>query len=217
VAIKLWPEPPAGTLRGIDVSQFQGVVDWAGVLPQISFSFIRATDGGQTDTQFGANARALSTQKAVLWGAYHVLETTRTAQAQADYFCGAALNEGCTLPPVLDFELAAKGEPSSVCVRRALDWLDAVQTIWKIVPIVYCGPSFIDTLAQQTDVCALAEYPLWVAHYRAESLGPTLPQPWQAWDFWQSSGGTFALPNGTPVDLDLFHGSAQDLAQFGGG
>jgi len=57
-------------------------------------------------------------------------------------------------------------------------WLEIVRTALGCTPIVYTDPSFW----RENVAGDFSAYPLWLACYAAE---PHLPEPWQAWTFWQ--------------------------------
>lgn len=74
-------------LQGIDVSHFQGDVDWRQVKQAgIQFAFIKASQGQHTvDSKFKTNHEQLESQK-ILWGVYHYLDPSIDPYAQADHF-----------------------------------------------------------------------------------------------------------------------------------
>jgi lysozyme len=74
-------------LLGVDVSHYQGVIDWTKT--GVDFAFAKATEGnGFRDGAFAANVHGLRTAGKVP-GAYHFL-TAGGAAAQADWFCSVA-------------------------------------------------------------------------------------------------------------------------------
>jgi lysozyme len=114
---------PPTYLRGIDVSSWQGTINWAKVKDsaspsnsrltpnqKISFAFIRATRGtNQQDVQY-ANNVAGARANGILAGAYHFAKPNRgnTAEAEAKWFVDYARANGGLKPgdlrPVVDIE-----------------------------------------------------------------------------------------------------------------
>ena len=74
-------------VHGIDVSRYQGEVDWEKVLAQdIDFIFMKATEGETiVDVQFQTNWQKLSELKARK-GAYHFFRPTVSSIEQAKHF-----------------------------------------------------------------------------------------------------------------------------------
>lgn len=95
-----------GVIRGIDVSHFQGGIDWQAVAGDgVRFCFIKATEGvGDVDPMFHRNwtgAKAAG----VLRGAYHFFHPNLDARQQAEHFLSVVTIEEGTLPPALDVEV----------------------------------------------------------------------------------------------------------------
>jgi lysozyme len=195
--------------QGIDVSKWQGAVDWAGVKAAgLAFAFARATYGATTvDAQFATNWPAMKAA-GILRGAYHFFVAADDPTAQAELFLKAVGSlENGDLPPVVDVE--TDSGTSATLVADVQTWLDAVQAATGRRPIIYTGPNFWN----ENMTGGFGGYPLWVAEY-----GVSAPKPvagWSRWTFWQysSSGAAAGL---SPVDLDYFNGSIEDLLAFVG-
>jgi lysozyme len=201
---------PAQT-RGLDVSHFQGTVDW----PQVAqagyaFAFIKATDGiTYVDPMFAANW-AGAKAAGLLRGAYHFFEADDDPQQQAASYLNAVSLQPGDLPPVLDVESSStSGEvPTATVVQRVAAWLQAVQQATGCTPILYTDRTYWNSLATEQ----FSGYPLWVAEYGVAS--PTLPLGWTSWAFWQFSQSGEISGIATSVDLNLFQGSLQDLQRL---
>src|SRR5437762_1634729 len=83
--------PPGTTVEGVDVTHFNGTVNWAAVRAAgIDFAFIKATDGTTlVDSKFSTNWNG-SGQNGIIRGAYHFFQPTLGAVAQADFFVQTA-------------------------------------------------------------------------------------------------------------------------------
>jgi lysozyme len=198
-------------VQGIDVSERQGTVDWNAVKQAGKvFVFILATDGiTWTDPDFATNwsgAKAAG----LLRGAYHFYETDDDPTAQAQNFLSAVQLEPGDLPPVVDIERLDSGSTASQTVKDLQTWLDVVEQATGRTPIIYTSHGFWNSLGTS----AFGLYPLWIAEYGVQS--PTLPAGWARWTFWQfSESGAVAGISGS-VDLNVFNGSAAELAALGG-
>ncbi|WP_252361745.1 glycoside hydrolase family 25 protein [Paenibacillus terrae] len=99
--------------QGIDVSRYQGKIDWKAVKDDgISFAFIKASQGkSYRDKTFIGNAQA-ARAVGVMVGAYHYLDdsakTPEDARREAANFVSAIDSAGgisaFDLPPVMDYE-----------------------------------------------------------------------------------------------------------------
>ncbi len=199
-------------LSGIDVSHFQGQIDWKKVAASgVSFAFIKATEGTTfQDPQFQANW-AGARDVGIIRGAYHFFRTELPAQQQADFFLSTVgatpLGAGGSsdLAPVLDCELPPQWESFDVEERyRMMDtWLTTVQSALSLDPIIYLSPSFATDVLVNHE--GLALWPLWVAHYTTQTV-PRIPKPWKTWMFWQKGKKPVPGIKGA-VDYNLFNGT----------
>lgn len=200
----------AATLAGIDVSHYQGTVDWAAVRAAgIAFAFAKASDGDTyKDTQFKKNWQGMQAA-GLLRGAYHFYESNDDPVTQANNFLSAVgtLDKN-DLPPVIDIE-STKGNFGNNSLSTNLQiCLDTIEKALACTPLIYTNCAFWN--ANLT--AEFGRYPLWIARY--SSTPPTIPNAWTNWTFWQySQSGAVAGVTGA-VDLDRFAGSNEDLQQL---
>lgn len=197
---------------GIDVSHYQGVIDWKRVgRSGLDFVYIKAT-GGETyvDPDFAKNwhgARVANLTR----GAYHFFLASDDAAKQAENFL-KALGElrDSDLPPMLDVEIT-DGQAHAVVEQRALQWLQLVEKALGRKPIVYSDSYFGKTVL--TDP-AFSNYSFWVADY-GEHI-EAIPAPWKTtgWTFWQHSPHGVVSGIHGPVDMDRFHSNFRALQDF---
>ena len=195
-------------LSGIDVSKWQGSVDWKSVQQAgIAFAFARATYGvSEVDSCFNDNWQAMK-DAGIIRGAYHFFLAADDPTQQADFFIKTVgtLDPG-DLPPVIDVESASGA--SSNLAAAVQTWLSVVEQGLGRRPMIYTAPSYWN--ANLTS--AFGDYPLWVAEYGVSS--PRAVNGWDNWTFWQySSTGKVNGVNGS-VDLDDFNGTSESLAAF---
>jgi lysozyme len=194
------PRPPY--LSGIDVSHFQGVIDWQRVkASRIGFAFIKATDGVNfVDPQLGNNVQGC-VDAGIPFGLYHFFRPSLDATVQATFFLYETQRYSPSLPPALDLELGP------VTVEQAAIWLDAVDSSLGREPFVYASPAFADEYLTDSSI---AVYPIWIAEY-TENPVPRVPFAWSVWEFWQHTpnGRVEGVPNA--VDLDWFNGGSEEL------
>ena len=196
------------TVQGIDVSHFQGTVDWQQVAQAgMSFAFAKATEGiTYVDPQLATNWAGIQAA-GLLRGAYHFFEANDDATAQAQHFLATVQLAAGDLPPVLDIETTA-GVSNEQIWSGVSTWLQLVEQETGRQPILSTAPGFWNAHAPDL---ALTSYPLWLADYATQ---PTLPTGWTSWLFWQhSQSGTVAGVTGA-VDLDLFSGTIEQLHEL---
>ena len=117
------PKPSDYPIHGIDVSKFQGDIDWNAVANSgVKFAWIKATEGGDhADERFQANwegAKAAGVPR----GAYHFVYWCRPPMEEMAFFEQNAPVEDDALPPVLDVEAT----PTSKTCHRHLTQEDAI-------------------------------------------------------------------------------------------
>jgi lysozyme len=193
---------------GIDVSHFQGTVNWTEVAGSgVAFAFAKATDGiTYVDPDFAVNWPAMQSA-GLLRGAYHFYEPADDPASQAQNFLSTVSLASGDLPPVLDVETLGDVSSGELWSGVAA-WLQAVQAATGRQPILYLAPEFWD---DNSPDLALTSYPLWLADYASQ---PTLPNGWTTWHFWQHSE-TGTVPGvSTSVDLDLFNGTLAQLQEW---
>ncbi len=195
--------------QGIDVSHYQGAVDWNAVRGAgVTFAFAKATEGVTTvDATFSTNWPAIGAA-GLLRGAYHFFHPEEDAASQAQHFLSVVGTLSAhDLPPVLDVEVT-NGVSTSVLWAGVSTWLETVAQATGRRPMIYVSPGFWDENAPNP---ALASYPLWLADYAAS---PSLPNGFSTWSFWQySQSGAVAGVAGA-VDRDVFNGPIAALLAF---
>lgn len=104
------PNPVSTWLRGIDVSHYQGRVDWSAVASaNISFACAKATDGNTyVDATFGANWKGMHAA-GIVRCAYHFARPQHDAVTQARHFvttvnAAGGYRSSNTLQLMLDLE-----------------------------------------------------------------------------------------------------------------
>jgi lysozyme len=201
------------TLLGIDVSHYQGEVDWFAVARgNVKFAFAKASEGNAAvDTTFRQNWSRM--QDAGLFrGAYHFGRPGHDPEIQAALFASVVGALGFRdLPPVLDLE-----ESDGQSAAQVLDWARAfitkAEALLGRTLIVYTGGFWRGPLGNP-NLPYFGERPLWLAAYVAT---PVVPASWTRYTFWQYSegqhNGPATIPGVRPCDQDKFEGSEEDLA-----
>ena len=201
-AIKI---PKKHSIHGIDVSYYQGKIDWHKVKTmdedgvKVSFAFIKATEGLlNVDPYFQRNWRE-APKAGIKVGAYHFFRPKRAGLWQANFFLQTASFEKGDLPPVVDIESLDGVSPQQM--RKELNaFIIQIETKTNVRPIIYSGLKFYqDYLMGYYD-----DYPFWVAHYHQ----PKLKLASSSWKFWQHSDKARINGISHVVDFNAFNGDS---------
>jgi lysozyme len=189
------PALRAGEAYGIDVSAYQGRIDWRRVAgQQVSFAYIKASEGGDfVDRRFAANWSGAG-RAGVPHGAYHFFSLCTPGLAQARNFLRVVPAQPGELAPALDLELS--GNCSRRPARRGVetqlkDYLHAVQHAMRQAVVIYLGDDF----ARWYHLPLLYRHPLW--------LRSILRRPPPGWIIWQVDGFAHIPGISGRVDLDV--------------
>ncbi|MDP2340940.1 MAG: GH25 family lysozyme [Deltaproteobacteria bacterium] len=203
---------PAGeTTYGIDVSYYQGNIDWAQVAGAgVQYAIIRTTDGlGYQDSKFAQNW-AGAKANGITRGVYQFWRSDEDPIAQADLMLSmmGPLEPG-DLPPTVDVE-STDGVDNATRAVRLQQWLDHVEAALGVTPMIYTGGYF-----WQSNVARdFSRYPLWHAGYTGGSCPSTVANEWADWTFWQF-GSTGRVPGiSGDVDENRFNGSLAQLQEL---
>ena len=198
--------PKSHAVHGVDVSRWQGEIDWERLRSQgANFAYIKATDGGDhLDPMFRKNWRGAGAA-GLRRGAYHFFYWCRTAGDQADWFIRNVPKVEGALPPVIDVEWngesSCKRRPSPAKVREKMQvFMDKLEAHYGQRPIIYTAPDFYaDNLEG-----AFLDYPFWL---RSVAAHPARRYPGRKWVFWQYSGSGLSHGVRGRIDLNVFYGS----------
>jgi len=194
-------------LYGIDISQYQGKVNWIEVntihdeIP-LDFVFIRASMGEKRkDRRFDENWQAAAS-RTKLRGAYHYFRPNENSRRQARNFIETVQLKPGDLPPVLDIEERPRRQPMDSLKVGLKRWLDEVEAHYGVQPILYSGDSYFTDFLEKE----FSNYVLWIANYNF-----WVDKPKKHWHFWQfSERGSVRGIKGN-VDINMFKGDMEDL------
>ena len=199
--------PDGEVTYGIDVSKWQGTIDWAAVAAAgVEYAFIRVSDGSTVLDEFFDVNWQQAKANGITVGAYQFFRPAEDPVAQADLLLsmmGALAPDD--LPPVIDIEVTG-GLSGAEIIDAAQAWIDVVEADVGVAPIVYTAPGWWDG---NVGLSSLGAYPLWVANWGVTC--PSMPTGWSDYVFHQfSATGTVPGISGD-VDENYFNGPAADL------
>lgn len=196
-------------IQGIDVSNWQGAVDWHAVAAAgIAFAFAKCTEGtNYFDPTFQQNWDGMKAA-GIARAAYHFARPTlNTPVAEAAFFLAhiGTLEPGDVV--ALDLE-----DGVGDLTAWTETWLHQVAQALGFKPLLYSAPWFLQQHNMTTDA-ALSDNGLWLASWNVPN--PTVPAPWTFWAVWQMSAqGTVPGVPGQ-VDTDEFNGTVEQFRAYG--
>jgi lysozyme len=198
-------------VRGIDISHFEGAIDWGVIKTQgLSFVFIKATEGDDlVDQDFQANWKGASSA-GLAKGAYHFYNFCKKGADQADNFIKTVPVDDSALAPTVDIEQSGdcKTLPAKAAFRKELAaFTKKIKTAYGKTPILYVNAKMYAAYFQgESD-----PNPIWLSDPRGT---PVLPGS-KAWTFWQYAFTGRVNGIATNVDMDVFDGTPLALAALG--
>jgi lysozyme len=198
--------PDSYSIHGIDVSSYQGRIDWHKVKNMtedevhITFAFIKATEGVViVDPYFQRNWRE-APKAGITCGAYHYFRPKASGKWQAIFFLQNVKTEKGDLPMAVDVEELNGVAPGKM--REELNaFLKYVEAKTKIKPIIYSGITFYkNNLEGYFD-----GYDLWIAHYYQPQLNIGKAAKWS---FWQHSDKAKVSGINHVTDFNVFSGDS---------
>ena len=211
---------------GIDVSHYQGTINWSSVAGAgITFAWNKATEGTteveSTFTNNEVNAKAAG----IPIGCYHYAHPElNTPASEAAHFWAIAgsfiQGDGKSIMPMIDVEGSAfSGHVGATSLSDWVNqWCNAVSNYAAgvglvITPVIYisaCNATYLDS--------SVAQWIPWIADYNGQD--PQTGTPWSVcssydwwgtWVVWQyTSTGSIPGISGN-VDHDVFNGTASSL------
>ena len=207
------PEIKGLTVRGVDVSSYQGNIDWPVLASQeVDFAYIKATEGSSSqDPYFSHNWQGASKTN-IKVGAYHFFSFESAGSTQAKNFIDTVGTADDMLPPAIDVEyygIFTSAETIDVdAVRKELRiMVDILTDEYGVKPIIYVSESSYRTIVQgYFEDCGL-----W---YRSVYSGIPVDVDWVFWQY--SNRHRLKGYDGKEVyiDMNVFSGNENELAEY---
>ncbi|MCR5209870.1 MAG: hypothetical protein K6C99_06645 [Lachnospiraceae bacterium] len=199
-------------IRGVDVSHYQGEVDWDRLKEEnIQFAYLKATEGSKhKDEQFDKNwsdAQCVDLRM----GAYHFFSLDSPSTDQAENYCSTVTPVKKMLPPVVDVEPYGNYKDPTLLDREKMiveldAYLKSVELFYGMKPVIYTTEEWWPVLQETFD-----DYDLWIRDvYRK-------PDPTVKWTFWQYSNRHVLSGysgNERYIDMNVFCGSEEEFDKY---
>lgn len=201
-------------VRGVDVSHYQGEIDWKTLAAQeLDFAYIKATEGSSfVDDKFVRNWEEAE-ETSLLIGAYHFFSFDSAGVTQAEHYIETVGDLSGRLVPVVDVEYYGdkwtNPPVKEDVVRELQNMLDILEEEYGCEPMLYTTYEvYYKYLAEDFE-----EYPLWI---RNVYFSPNVDMRGE-WTLWQySDTEVLAGYQGAEkyIDCNVFAGTREELAQW---
>jgi len=198
---------------GVDLSSYQGDVDWSVLSRQdIRFAFIKATEGSSfVDPKFNQNwTSAAETELRI--GAYHFFSFESSGEKQAELFCNTVNIVDNMLPPVIDVEyygcFRSEKDIDVAAIKKELRTLVTIlNDAYGMKPIIYADNATYETIIRDD----FADCDLW---FRSVYFHVPSDIPWRFWQY--SNRHVLKGYNGTEryIDMNVFAGDIESFENY---
>lgn len=150
--------------QGIDVSHYQGRIDWEKVAENssIKFAYIKATEGSSHQDTLYKHNTVKARLAGIAVGSYHYFHPNVEVAKQYANFMSLVEPLTQDLIPVIDIE--EKGRKPSKQICDSLEKFSAmIEAEWGERPIIYTHQRFYNYLLQRS----FDDHHLWIARYGA--------------------------------------------------
>lgn len=197
-------------LRGVDISNYQGTVDWQKLSSQdIDFAYIKATEGSSyTDERFEYNlSEALKTKLYI--GAYHFFSFDSSGVSQAEHFIKTVPKRSSMLPPVIDLEYYGDyfSDPKDKedVIPEVIAMADKLEAHYGVKPVIYATGKSYRKYIKGTE---LERYPLWI---RNVYIKPIFADEWVFWQYADDNKLEGYSGDEENIDMNVFFGNEEQL------
>ena len=157
------------SFTGIDVSHYQGYIDWKQVAAdnRVAFVYLKATENvGLVDNTYKRNLEGARSE-GIPVGVYHFFNSMSAAAAQLQNFCSVVDPRTQDLIPIVDVETPPRGDLAAFHSRLRA-FIDGVEKHFGCKPLIYTGMHFYNKYLQGK----FTDCPFMFARYAEEA--PTI-------------------------------------------
>lgn len=206
----VYPSKTQYPVRGIDVSNHQGKVNWS-LVPKkdISFVYIKATEGGDfKDKSFIYNWNEAK-KHGFKVGAYHFFTLCKTGSEQAENFIQSVPKQFDSLPPVIDLEFVGncKERPNIENVQKEISiYLELIDNHYQTKTILYLTNEFIETYLEDN----FFNHPIWIRNifFHPNTFSKI------EWLMWQYKSTERVEGISGPVDINVLNRNLESLTKL---
>lgn len=204
-------------IKGIDVSEYQGTIDWKKIENQgINFAFIKATEGSKSkDNCFDFNYKEIKNTNLLL-GIYHFFSFESSGYEQYVNYknvVGKIEDDDDIFLPIIDVEYYGKYKRNNVhkenFKKELQEMLGELEKTYRIKPFIYTTTAFYNDYIKNE----FKNYDIWIRNIYQK---PVLEEN-REWKFWQYTGkGRLNGYEGEEwfIDLNVFNGTKENFDNY---
>lgn len=168
-------------MNGIDVSQWQGAIDFEAVARAgIEFVYIKASEGIDLVDPFFYRNYANAKNAGLPVGFYHYLTARSASAARQEAWHFTSVTEGLSGEGKMVMDIEDLGGLTREEINEiALSFMQGVEEYSSKQAAVYADAYNASSVLEAD----LAVYPLWIAQYGVDE--PDMDNPWGTWAGWQ--------------------------------
>lgn len=199
------PDETLYPVKGIDISNHQGEIDWEKLRQEkLSFIIIKATEGNDHNDSLFSYYYTNSKKEGYATGGYHFYRLCSPGREQAQNFINTVPKDSLDLPPSIDFEFGGNCDTTGLVranvIREIQECLDLLEKHYGKRPIIYSTRGFYRAYM----VDNFKDYPLWM---RSIYRSPVFREK-RAWAIWQYANRGHVKGINTFVDLNVVNGQS---------
>ena len=201
-------------VRGVDVSHYQGDIDWDVLSGEdIDYAFIKATEGSSfVDDRFAYNFTHAQKYD-ISVGAYHFFSFSSPGVTQAENFIATVTPFPGMLPPVIDLEFYGEFAENPLSKEKVdaelRSMISSLEAYYGLKPIIYATEDSYELYL----VNDYEEYDIWIRNVKTKAKMSDGRQ----WTFWQyTNREQLDGYNGDEkfIDMNVFWGSTEEFAAY---
>lgn len=201
-------------VKGIDVSHYQGTIDWPKLADQnLDFAFIKATEGsGHVDECFYDNWRAAGKTDLAI-GAYHFFSFDSEGKKQAQFYIDTVGSLNGKLAPAVDVEFYGDKEknppPKEEIVKQLQEMLTALEEHYQVKPVIYTTYKAYHRYIKDD----FGAYPLWIRNVYYQPF-LTAGNTWTFWQYTDTAVLEGYQGSEKYIDMNVFRGTREELQEL---
>ncbi|MBO4487334.1 MAG: glycoside hydrolase family 25 protein [Bacteroidaceae bacterium] len=191
--------PVNTVIQGIDVSHYQGTIDWAAVAAsgQVGYAFIKASESVSFVDDYYKYNLAQARKHGINVGSYHFFRAHVDQEAQLKHMISVIDPAKQDIVPVIDIE-NSNGVSVEVLASRLRHFLARVEEYYGRPPIIYTYVNFYNKYLAHR---GFEHYPLFIAFYQDHAPRLSDGREYIMWQY--TSKGTISGIKGN-VDRSMF-------------
>lgn len=201
-------------VKGIDVSHYQGTIDWPELADQdLDFAFIKATEGsGHVDECFYDNWQAAGKTELCI-GAYHFFSFDSEGSKQAQFYIDTVGSLNGKLAPAVDVEFYGDKEknppPKEEVVKQLQEMLTVLEEHYQVKPVIYTTYKVYHRYIKDE----FTAYPLWIRNVYYQPL-LTAGNTWTFWQYTDTAVLEGYQGAEKYIDMNVFRGTREELQEL---